>query len=145
MQDWLKNGWLKKHQTTAQEIGELLELADRDLKDCRARGLSDDWKLNIAYNAALQAGFAALHAAGYAVPKGDSHHFRVIQSLEYTVELNDAAIAKLDTYRKKRNMGIYDIAGAISGRDADDCVATAADLLARVRAWLAKEHPDLLI
>jgi hypothetical protein len=28
-------------------------LADRDLDSAKAKGLSDDWRFNIAYNAAL--------------------------------------------------------------------------------------------
>jgi hypothetical protein len=48
----------------------LLHIADRDLKDCEAGGLSADWKLNIAYNAALQAATAALAASGYQAARG---------------------------------------------------------------------------
>jgi hypothetical protein len=62
LQNWLNNGWLTKHQTSSQEITALLGLADRDLSDCRTSGLSPDWQLNIAYNAALQMATAALAA-----------------------------------------------------------------------------------
>jgi hypothetical protein len=62
LEDWLKNGWLVEHKTSQAEISELLAIADRDLSDCKARGLSADWKLNIAYNSALQAATAALAA-----------------------------------------------------------------------------------
>gem|GEM_PF-4741065 len=50
--DWLKSGWLIEHTTSPQEIADLLGVADRDIADCKAPGLSPDWKLNIAYNAA---------------------------------------------------------------------------------------------
>jgi hypothetical protein len=65
LKNWLANGWLVEHKTSPQEITGLLEVADRDLKDCQSPGLSSDWQLNIAYNAALQAAAAALAAAGY--------------------------------------------------------------------------------
>jgi len=42
-----------------------LRLAERDLRECQAAGLSPDWRLAIAYNAALQSATAALAAAGY--------------------------------------------------------------------------------
>ena len=58
--DWQRHGWVKAHQTSSQEVADLLALAERDLKDCRAKGLSDDLKFSIAYNAALQASNAAL-------------------------------------------------------------------------------------
>jgi len=55
----------------------LLALADRDIAECRITGLSPDWLLNIAYNAALQASAAALAAAGYRASRV-SHHLRII-------------------------------------------------------------------
>ena len=54
LKDWLKKGWLVEHQASQQEIADLLTVAERDMADCRAEGLSPDWRLNIAYNAALQ-------------------------------------------------------------------------------------------
>ena len=51
LNDWLNNGWLVAHKTSKREIRDLLGVADRDLNDCKAKGLSADWKLNIAYNA----------------------------------------------------------------------------------------------
>lgn len=48
LEDWLKNGWLVEHKTSAAEIAELLAITDRDLADCRVQGLSPDWRLNIA-------------------------------------------------------------------------------------------------
>jgi len=68
LQNWLNNGWLEEHRTSSQEIAALFAVADRDLSDCRTSGLSSDWRLNIAYNAALQTATAALAASGYRVP-----------------------------------------------------------------------------
>lgn len=78
--DWLRSGWLIEHRTSRREIADLLGVVQRDLQDCQAAGLSADWRLNIAYNAALQAATAALAASGYRAAR-DSHHYRVIQSL----------------------------------------------------------------
>jgi hypothetical protein len=64
LQNWLSNGWLTEHQTSSQEITDLLAIADRDLSECKIHGLSPDWRLNIAYNAALQIATAALAASG---------------------------------------------------------------------------------
>ena len=63
LRSWLDNGWLEVHQTSHQEISELLSIADRDLTDCESPGLSPDWQLSISYNAALQSATAALAAA----------------------------------------------------------------------------------
>jgi hypothetical protein len=139
---WQKNGWLKPHVPSAAEIRQLAEVADRDLRDCRTRGLSDDWRFGIAYNAALQMAHAALAVAGFETPKGESHHFRVIQSLEHTIGAGAATIGAFDAFRKKRNAGVYERAGAISRHDADEMVAMAIEVRRRVLEWIEKQHPN---
>jgi hypothetical protein len=143
LSDWQKNGWLKAHKTSAEEIAALLALANRDLKDAKAKGLSDDWRFNIAYNAALQASNAALAACGYAVPKGESNHFRVIGSLAFTIGMEKGEVERFDRYRKKRSMCIYDAAGVISAAEAKAMQGFAKDLVDAVRGWLHANHPDL--
>ena len=61
--DWRKNSWLVEHESSAEEIAALLAIVERDLANATLAGLSEDWKLGIAYNAALQAATAALAAA----------------------------------------------------------------------------------
>jgi hypothetical protein len=39
LKNWLDNGWLIEHATNSQEISDLLQVADRDLKDCETRGV----------------------------------------------------------------------------------------------------------
>ncbi len=144
LSDWQKNGWLKSHATSPQEIAGLLALADRDLKDCRTKGLSDDWKFNIAYNAALQASSAALAASGYAVAKGDSNHFRVIQSLAFTIGADTTSIHRFDSFRKKRSMSVYDAAGVIASAEAIQIIRFAGDLVEQIKQWLRSNHPELM-
>lgn len=103
LRDWLENDWLIEHQTSVQEIADLLGVADRDLANSEVSGLSPDWRLNIAYNAALQLATTALAAAGYRTTR-ESHHYRVIQSLAHTIKANMTLIAQLDQFRKKRHI-----------------------------------------
>lgn len=42
LRDWFKNGWLKEHQTSQDEIQNLFKLVERDLSDCKAENLSLD-------------------------------------------------------------------------------------------------------
>ena len=53
LQDWADNGWLRAHTTSAEEVGNLLAIVDRDLVDA-SRDISADWQFGIAYNAALK-------------------------------------------------------------------------------------------
>lgn len=84
LSDWQNNSWLVAHDTSAEEIAALLAIVERDLANAGLTGLAEDWKLNIAYNAALQAATAALAAAGYRAAR-EQHHYRTIQSLALTI------------------------------------------------------------
>ena len=143
LQNWEKNSWLVKHKPTAGEIAQLLALANRDLKDSQAEGLTADWKLNIAYNSALQTATAALLACGYRASR-EMHHYRVIGSLAYTIGTNTDLINKLDKFRKKRNISDYEIAGAVSEGEAREMLRLAKELRKEVEGWLGKAHQELL-
>ncbi len=144
LKDWLKAGWLVEHQTSPQEIADLLGLAGRDLSDCRASGLSPDWQLAIAYNAALQAATAALYAAGYRPARGGDHHYRTIQSLAFTIKADPGLILEFDRFRKKRNISGYDRAGSTSAQEAREMGTLARKITELVKDWLRKNHPKLL-
>ena len=143
LHDWANNGWLAKHQTSRQEIADLLGVADRDLHDCMVKDLSEDWQLAIAYNSALQSATAALAACGYRAAR-DAHHYRVIQSLAHTVSADARLVAQLDAFRKKRNIGDYERAGLVSKAEAREMVTLARTLRQLVEEWLGQNHPNLL-
>ena len=65
--DWERNGWLTPHASSPQDIADLQAVVRRDLRDSQARDVSADWRVNIAYNAALQAAKAALAEDVHAV------------------------------------------------------------------------------
>jgi len=143
LRSWLQNGWLVEHTTSPEEIRNLLAIADRDLAASQAPNLPPDWRMAIAYNAALQAATAALASAGYRAAR-DSHHYRVIQSLEFTVNPGGKVIDTLDAFRKKRNVSSYDLAGAVSDKEAVEVFGLASNLRANVETWIKSTHPELL-
>jgi hypothetical protein len=143
LRDWLENGWLIDHETSPAEIADRLAVTDRDLGDCESPGLSPDWKLAIAYNAALQAATAALAASGYRASR-EAHHYRTIQSLRYTVEAGPSLVATLDKFRKKRNIGGYERAGVVSEQEAQEMLVLARRLRNEVKDWLHVHHPELM-
>ena len=140
--DGARNGWLIAHPTSADEIRELLAVVERDLADSSVAALSPEWRLSIAYNAALQTSTAALAAAGYRAAR-DSHHFRVIESLALTLGADAKLVATFDAYRKKRNLSGYDRVGMVSDVDADGMQELARELRDRVTSWLREHHPGL--
>ncbi len=143
LKDWSTNGWLVEHKTSPAEIAELLEIAHRDLTDCRIEGLSADWKLNIAYNAALQAATAALAACGYRASR-DAHHYRVIQSLALTIGADPSLVRQFDAFRKKRNISGYDRVGMVSDQEATEMISLAERIEEDIISWLKSRHPEFL-
>jgi len=143
LKNWRDNGWLAEHKTSAQEITDLLTVSERDLKDSSASGISPDWQLAIAYNAALQAATAALFASGYRAGR-EAHHYRIIQSLAHTIKAKPTLINQLDKFRKKRNIGGYEAAGRISQQEADEMKKLAKNLCEQTIQWLHKHHANLI-
>jgi len=141
--DLLRDGRFQEHRATAAEIRRLLAAADRDLKDASLKGLSADRSLATAYSAALLAVTAALAAGGYrAVSEG--HHYWTIQSLSFTLRKSAGEIKKLDNYRRKRNIGDYEMSGAATEKEAAEMLVLAKALRREVATWLKSNHPDLL-
>jgi len=143
LRDWLRNNWLVEHESSAEEVAALLAIVERDLANAKVAGLSEDWRLNIAYNAALQAATAALGAAGFRAAR-EQHHYRTIQSLALTLGWPITKIDRFDRFRKKRNIGGYEAAGVASEREAREMHELAVALRDDVLAWLRKRHPKLM-
>jgi hypothetical protein len=133
LQSWLRNRWLVQHKSSSQEISNLFAICDRDLAACNTKTLPTDWRFAIAYNAALQAATAALAAAGYRASR-ESHHHRIIQSLEFTLALERKMIDTFDTFRKKRNISSYDLAGSVSDKEAKRCTNSRRPCAAESRS-----------
>jgi hypothetical protein len=128
LSDWERNGWLIEHRTSVNEIRDLLQVVERDLADSDAEGLSADWRMNIADNAALQAATIALAAAGYRAAR-ESHHFRVIQSLRKTIGVDAGVVATFDAFRKKRNITGYERIGLVSDATQRRCEPWPSDFV----------------
>ena len=140
---WLKDGWLRPHKTSPQEIEDLFTIVERDLKNCRTSGLSNDWRLNIAYNAALQTSKIALAASGYRASR-EAHHYRTIQSLALTIGADNGLVKELDAFRKKRNISDYEAADLVSDHEVDEMIDLAQQLKENIIQWMKKNHPHLL-
>lgn len=144
LEQWLNNRWLAEHETSRDEISGLLSVVERDLQNAAVAGLSPDWGLAIAYNAALQCALAALAARGYRPGRGGSHHYYAIQSLQFTLGIDDAVIRTLDAFRKKRNIADYERAGLVTSTEVEELVHLAAELRKQLVSWLTSNRPDLL-
>jgi len=141
LNDWEKNGWLKRHSTSREEIQNLLKIIERDLQDCQVRHVSADWRFAIAYNAALQCCRIALYCAGFQPQRGQSEHYRVIQSLSLTLGVDFEEMSSyLNSCRSKRNISDYDSMGTISDSEVDELIKNVQELQTDLLRWLKKNY-----
>jgi len=142
LQDWLDEKLIEKHRPSAGEIANLLHICDRDLEKVQIVELGPDWRLSIAHNAALQAAAAALAAAGYRA-RNEGQHYRLIQSLAFTVHTEPSIIKQLDKFRQKRNMSDYERAGLVTEQEASEMITLAEQLRNDVEQWIRLNYPDI--
>jgi hypothetical protein len=142
LSDWLANHWIVEHEPSVEELTDLFAVIDRDLEDASVPRLSEDWRLGIAYNAALQLATLALAAEGYR-PGRERAHERAILSLRFTLGTSAKTVDVIDAVRRKRNQINYERAGTTSTAEANEFYEVAVALRAEVVRWLRKNHRAL--
>jgi len=145
LESWQDARLIVEHETSQQEISELLEIVRTDLRDAQVEGLSLDRRLSCCYGALLTSARAALRASGYRVPKGTpSHHHYAIRSLQHTVGLDIRALQKIESMGKKRATADYVRVGEVSESMVREAIAFSEEICEQVTNWIRAEHPTLL-
>lgn len=140
---WADNGWLRPHQSSPQEIADLLAVVDRDSADAEGN-ISADWRFGIAYNAALKLCTILLYASGYR-PEKMLQHYRTLAAMPLILGPERQEDADyLETCRTKRNTAEYEMAGVVTHEDAAELTRFVRQLRQDVLDWLKKNYPDLL-
>jgi len=129
----VKSNRIRVHQASETEIKQLLQLASRDLSTAK-RNLEEapDWAYSIAYNSILQAGRALMFFDGYR-PRGSEQHATVVEFVEErlgTAYTNQVRL--FDQMRRKRNRVIYEIAGLVSKKEAEQAIAFAKGFVEKI-------------
>ena len=143
LKEWQNYGWLRPHQTSPQEVQDLLKIVDRDMLDAKSNA-SSDWRFGIAYNAALKCCAILLHSSGYRAVAAQAHQ-RTIEALP--VILGDTWKADgeyLNKCRSKRNTAEYDMVGVATDNDVKELLEFTGKLKQTVIAWLQTNHPSLV-
>jgi hypothetical protein len=87
----------------------------------------------------------ALHASGYAAPKGPGQHKRGIDSLPYTLGREWSDVANyVEQCSRLRGQALYERVGVASEEEVTELLQTAEQLRTDVLAWLKTNHADLL-
>ena len=145
LHEWRDNGWINEFEPSREDIANLLSLAERELSDASVTELSPDARFYHAYAAVRVLCQVALHAAGFAVPKGGREHERVLDSLRFTLGSEWSQDADyFDHCRRMRHKSLYERSGVARESDVSELLEAAKRLYVALEAWLAKEHRSLL-
>lgn len=135
---------LQREPADAAEIARFLGKVSTKLQDARNTAISPDSRFDIAYEALLQLGLAALRAHDLRPDSRGGHHVLALQTLEKTIGYPRENIRLVDTFRRQRAAGLYD--GSFEPSEAE--VAALLDAAIAVRntleRWLANHRPQLL-
>ena len=64
--------------------------------------------------------------------------------MSLTLDCDKAVVARIEAFRKKRNISDYECAGNVSSHEAEQVFVLATDLRKRLLDWLQVKHPGLL-
>ncbi len=145
LEKWVEYGWLRVESSSPEEIRDLFGIVARNLQDAKVDAISDDLRFQAAFGAALTAANAALRASGYRTRVQTGHHYKVVESLEFTVKSDPKLIQKLQVFSRKRNATNYDAAGNVSRQDLEQAIQVANELQQNIAAWVQQNHPELMI
>ena len=141
LQEWAETGGLHPHKTSAKEVASLLAIVERDLTDAQSQ-ISADWRLGIAYNAALTLCTILLYASGYRVEK-DLEQDRTTAVLPLILYYRKDDAEYLEKCRTKVNRAENELPCVATESDVAELIEFVRDLREDVLYWLKECHPDL--
>ena len=144
LETWKDSRFIVEHETTQQEVFDLLEIVKTDLADARIPALSPDRRLACCYQAILTAARAALRVSGYRVSKGPNHHYYAVQSLQFTAGLDSMTVRQIESMGKKRVMADYTRVGQVSQSMVEEALAFAEDCCRIIEDWIREKHTDAI-
>ena len=142
--DMASQGRLERISPHRGEVIALLRTAARRLEDAANPTIHTETRLEQAYTAILTCALAALRAEGYRPSRGAGQHSRSLETLRFTLMLEEPRIDYYQTLRSMRNQGLYEGGLNVSQTQAEEAIQEAEWLLKKTKAWLKSHHPEVL-
>jgi len=139
--DWARSYAFEELSPTRGYLRSLLTQADRLLTDAQVTAISVPSRYTAAHGAVVQLARLALAAYGYRTM--ESHHYWAIESLRYTVTLQDELVDLLHTHRGRRHDAAYGANPGVTETELADLISIGVELRAQVLAWIEADHGDL--
>jgi len=132
-------GFIHPVPADAQQIKELLEISERDLRlseDILSK--SYDGSLNLSYNAMLQTARALMFSYGYR-PDSEFHHKATLEFVSAVLdEKYKNFVENLNRIRSKRIVATYEKSGTISEFEAKYALKSAKEFITLIKSKIKK-------
>lgn len=135
---------LLREATNSQEIRRFLNKIATKLEDAQSGQLSQDSRFDLAYEALLQIGLAALRVNNLRPDSRGGHHILALQTLHASIGYSKEKLRLLDEFRRQRASGLYDGSFEPSAAEVEAILTTVRELKEYFEDWLANQHPELL-
>lgn len=135
---------LQREPTDKEEIARFLAKISQKLTDSTSMSISASSRFDVAYEAVLQIGLAALRANGLRVDSRGGHHILALQTLNKSIGVSAEAIRLLDGFRRQRADGLYNGSFDPSEAEVAALINVAQGLERHFKQWLGDHHPEFL-
>lgn len=131
----LREGSIHPFTATPDEVNKAIEIARRDLSLAESIVKeSQDWSFSIAYNAVLQACRAYMFHLGYR-PASAVAHKATFEFMRLSVPARlKETISYFDRARRKRHRAMYDEAGLVTEKEAEELLKRARRFLSYIES-----------
>ncbi|MBN2266218.1 MAG: hypothetical protein JW775_10440 [Candidatus Aminicenantes bacterium] len=139
-----REGRLKRQEPDMGAMNDLLDAARRNFEAAKVvQGKIDEAAFKLYYDGLLQIGRVVLLGAGFRPADGEQHKttFEAAGAI-LGPEFSDL-IRKIQKFRIKRNVCVYDPGDLIGKAETDAIQRTARSFWAKVRRYLADRDPQL--
>jgi len=136
---------LVREPANAEEMRRFLAKIETKLADANATVVSLDSRFDLAYEALLQIGLAALRANGLRPDSRGGHHVMALQTLNTSIGYPRDKLRLLDEFRRQRAAGLYDGTLQPSEVEVSALIATVVSLKSHFESWLRTQHPEFIL
>ncbi len=140
----IKEGKLKRQDTDIDYLNNLLDAAKRNFEAAAlVKGKVDEAAFKLIYDGLLQIGRLILQLNGYRPDDGEQHKTTFLVAGELLGNEYHSLIRKIQKFRIKRNVCIYEPRGLINKSEAEAIYKTSQEFWRKVRSYLQKKNLQL--
>jgi len=144
LDELVKEGKLKRQDTGVDYLNSLLEAAKRNFEAAAlVKGKADEAAFKLVYDGLLQIGRLILLLNGYRPDDGEQHKTTFLVAGELLGKEYNYLINKIQRFRIKRNICIYEPKGLINKSEVKAIYRVFQEFWRKVRIYLKEKNPQL--